>query len=363
MMTMRERMLALVQGREHDRVPFVQYTGLAGLNEDIWSVVGRENMGLVAWCGVHWIETPNCRFTYEDIERDGRNGFRSTLHTPEGSLYEERLYEPTFGTSANVRHFVKEPEDYKVLMAYFRDFSVHMDIDALMLAVKQLGDDGLPHVDVPRTPYQQLWVQWVDLTDLCVHIAMFPDIMDEVIALMTDVQHRIFIAVCDAVRAGAPIPYVVFGDNITAPAIGEQYFRKYCVTSYNELAYMLAETGKDIPVYVHMDGDLKALWGAIGESSVRGLDSLSPPPDNDTRVADAIANWPEMRVCLNFPSSVHVVEEDGIYNAAAQILAEGGHSGRLQMQISENVPPGVWRKSFPQIVKAIKDFGPIHASL
>jgi hypothetical protein len=80
-------------------------------------------------------------------------------------------------------------------------------------------------------------------------------------------------------------------------------------------------------------------------------------------VADAIANWPEMRICLNFPSSVHVVEEDEIYNAAAQILAEGGHSGRLQIQISENVPPGVWRKSFPQIVKAIKDFGPIHASL
>jgi len=42
---------------------------------------------------------------------------------------------------------------------------------------------------------------------------------------------------------------------------------------------------------------------------------------------------------------------------ARQILDEGGHSGRLQMQISENVPPGIWRKSFPQIVAAIRDFG------
>jgi len=357
-MTMRERMLALVQGREHDRAPFVQYSGLAGPNEEIWSVIGRENMGLLAWTGIHWLHTPNCRFAYEDIELDGRKGFRNTLHTPEGSLYEERLYEPTYGTSANVCHYVKQPEDYKVLMAYFRDASVHMDLDALALTVKQLGDDGLPHVAVPRTPYQQLWVQWVDLTNLCVHLAMHTGIMDEIIALMVDLQRRIFQGVCDAVRAGAPIPYAVFGDNITAPAIGENYFRKYCVPSYNELAAMLAETGKDIPVFVHMDGDLRPLWRAIADSAVRGLDSLSPPPDNDTRVTDAIANWPEMRVCLNFPSSVHLEDEATIYHATEQILEEGGRSGRLQIQISENVPPNVWRKSFPQIVKAIRDFKP-----
>jgi hypothetical protein len=57
----------------------------------------------------------------------------------------------------------------------------------------------------------------------------------------------------------------------------------------------------------------------------------------------------------------HTIPPPFTYNTAAQILAEGGHSGRLQIQISENVPPEVWRKSFPQIVKAIRDFGPIRA--
>ena len=40
-------MLAVVQGREQDRVPFVQYSNLAAPNEEIWSVIGRENMGLL----------------------------------------------------------------------------------------------------------------------------------------------------------------------------------------------------------------------------------------------------------------------------------------------------------------------------
>ncbi|MGI6705867.1 MAG: hypothetical protein ACOX6S_06275 [Clostridia bacterium] len=67
--------------------------------------------------------------------------------------------------------------------------------------------------------------------------------------------------------------------------------------------------------------------------------------------------WPEKRLMLNFPSSVHLAEPDAIYSQARQILEEAGHTGRLWIQISENVPPGVWKRSFPQIVRAIQDFG------
>jgi hypothetical protein len=39
-------------------------------------------------------------------------------------------------------------------------------------------------------------------------------------------------------------------------------------------------------------------------------------------------------------------------------LEEGGRSGRLQIQISENMPPDAWRKSCPAIVRAIGENGP-----
>jgi hypothetical protein len=106
-----------------------------------------------------------------------------------------------------------------------------------------------------------------------------------------------------------------------------------------------------------MDGDLKPLWKLIGESGVRGIDSLSPPPDNDTSPGQAHAMGPEMRLCPNFASSVHLAEPEAIYATVQKILNEAGHSGRLWIQISENVPPGVWRKSFPQIQRAIQEFG------
>ena len=64
-----------------------------------------------------------------------------------------------------------------------------------------------------------------------------------------------------------------------------------------------------------------------------------------------------MRLGVNFPSSVHLGTEEVIYAKTMELLEQGGLSGRLQIQISENVPPGMWRKSYPQIVNAIDDFG------
>jgi len=355
-MNMRERMLALIKRREHDRVPFVQYSNAAAPNEEIWSLIGRENMGILTWSRPYRFEHPNCRFEREEIERSGLTGYRTILHTPEGKLVEERFLEPTYGTSSVSKHFVRAPDDYRILSAYFRDVSAQKHLDDFIRLYRELDSDGLPHVTVERTPFQQLWVQWVCLEDLAYHLVDCPEVIDEVISTMTDLQRSIFELVCHAVRE-VPIPYVTFPDNITAPVIGEKYFRLYCVSAYDELAGMLADAGTDVPVFVHMDGDLKPLWNAIGESSVRGLDSFSPPPDNDTTVAQAAALWPEMRLLTNFPSSMHLAKPHEIYRRAEQILAEAGHSGRLQIQISENVPPGTWRKSFLQIVKAIEEFG------
>lgn len=348
-MTMRERMLALVQGREMDRVPFVQYDGLVPTDE-LWALVGRENVGLLRWTLAHRTEHPHCRFVTEEIAVNGTRSQRTTLHTPEGHLVQEKLIEPTYGTGSTKKHFVKDPEDYRILLSFLRDITIHEDFNSLLTNIKELGEDGLPHTYVLRTPFQQLWIEWVCLEDLCLHMVQIPEIMEEVTDLLGEILRRIF-----HVIQNAPMPYVVFGDNITAPVIGEHYFRRYCLPYYNELADLLAE--RNIPVAVHMDGDLKPLWPAIGESKVSLLDSFSPPPDNDTRPADAIAMWPEKKLMINFPSSVHLAAPEVIHRRTQGILEEAGHSGRLQIQLSENVPPFAWRTSCPEIVRAIREFG------
>jgi len=353
-MNMRERMLGIMHGQPVDRVPFATYDQLVGPNSRLWEPLGRDNVGIIRWSGVHSVAYPNCRFDWEEQREGERDVVRVTLHTPEGDLTREAWREPVFHSLASVRHYIKKPEDYRILNAYLRDITIHPDFERYLNDLRELGDDGLPMVTANRTPYQQLWVEWVNLEDLAWHLAECPELVEECIALMAEIECRIFTVIRDAC-ASMPIDYVNIPDNITAPAIGEKYFRRYCLPLYRKLGAMLADT--DALFAVHMDGDLKPLWTAIAESPVKGLDSFSPMPDNDTSVAQAREQWPWMRLFINFPSSVHLAEPPEVYAQTMQMLEEGGHSGQLWIQISENVPPNRWQHSFPAIIQAIEDFG------
>jgi len=345
-MTMRERMLAVVDGREQDRVPFVQYSGIAAPNEEVWAELGRGRMGLLQWTSVHRVETPNCSTESENYEVAGQRRRRTTLHTPAGDLVEERAFEGGYGSSSIRKHFVQEPGDYDALLAFLRDGIVRDNYETYRRVDAALGDDGLPLAAIERTPWQQLWVQWAGLDNLSWHVADCPERVEEAIALLTQRARRIF-----EIAARSPAPFIDFPDNITAPAIGPERFCRHCVPLYDELAGMLAERGAK--VFVHMDGEVRPLWDAIGESRVSGIDSFAPAPDNDTTVAAARRMWPEMRLWVNFPSSCHLRDYAGVRAVAERILEEDGRSGLLQIQISENVPKGIWRTSYPAIADAI----------
>ncbi len=256
-MTMRKRMLGIMHGQPVDRVPFVTYDQLVGANDRLWEPLGRDNVGIIRWSGVHAAEAPHCRFDWEEREESGHRSVQVTLHTPEGTLTREAWREPVYNSLASVRHYIKEPEDYRLLCAYLRDIVIRADYDRYLNDLREVGDDGVVMVTANRTPYQQLWVEWVSLEDLAWHLAECPEAVEECVALLADIETRIFTIIRDAC-AGLPIDYVNIPDNITAPAIGEHYFRRYCLPLYHTLGEMLA--GTDALFAVHMDGDLKPLW-------------------------------------------------------------------------------------------------------
>jgi hypothetical protein len=360
-MNMKQRMLAVIRGGGLDRVPFVQYEGLSAnadgtpaSREQIADLLGPDAIGYLRWTGMYAVQHPNCRWDSQDIEVDGLPGWRSTITTPAGSLTSLARRVPGVGAACPKEHFVKTLEDYSILMAWFRDAVVTPEPTSVRQMAADLGETGLPHPAVMRTPWQELWINWVSMMDLGLHVVDDPTRVIECMDVMGGVLMKMVDATLIAAD-GIDVPYVVVPDNLTAPLVGEPRFRRFILPYYRTIAARLAE--KDIPMAVHMDGDLAPLWKAIGESGVKVIDSLSPPPDNDTSAAQAVALWPDIRLLLNFPSSVHLADEMTICRRACDILGQAGHTGRLQIQVSENTPPGAWRKSFPAIAGAIRDFG------
>lgn len=353
-MTMRDRILAVVQRRELDRVPFIMYDGMLPTDE-VRRVLGRDadggsRVGFMRWCRIHELDAPHCRFDVEEYYVDDTKWQRRTLHTPKGDLFEERAYEPVYGSSSVRKHYVEDPADYEVLWAYLEDITVVENMDQFYQDAADLGEDGYPLVAIERTPYQQLWVQWVGLNSLGYHLADCPDRVAHTVDLLHAQARETF-----EIAYRSPAAFIDFPDNITAPTIGPRRFRQYCLPLYAELAEILDARGG--VVYVHMDGDIKPLWDAIAESRVGGIDSFAPAPDNDTSVAEAVRLFPDKRIWANFPSSVHLQPAEKVRAQAEEMLAAAGHTGRFQIQISENVPPVVWRTSLPAIADTIEAFG------
>jgi hypothetical protein len=348
-MTMRERMLAVVQGREHDRVPFAMYEIMLPAGQ-AFEVLGHGNIGLIRFCSIYRAVTPHCRLESEIYYEGDAKWQSNVLHTPKGDLEERRIFEPAYDSSTARKHFVETRQDYERLWSCLEDAIILDNYEQYYRDCAELAEDGIPKPEIERTPYQQLWIEWVGLEALSYHMAEWPDHVNHTIDLLEQRARKTF-----EIAARSPAPYIVIVDNITAPAIGPARFRKYCVSLYDELAGRLAERGA--PVYVHMDGLLKPLWKDIARSRVGGLDSFTPVPDCDTTVAEAVSLWPEKRLWLNFPGTKHLAEPAEIRAAADEILAAAGHTGRLQIQISENVPLNRWQTSFPIIAEAIEAFG------
>ncbi len=351
-MTPKQRMLAVMNGDRPDEIPFVEYVGMIPRGaEEIWRHVDIKDVGGLAWVGAWDTDAPNCKLESVETEEDGQDVIRSSLVTPKGTL-----------TGVMVRNVVKRKpmvtdiKDYHVLLAYLRDLRYTGTTAHIEQVLADLGDQGLPHVKIPRTPYQRLWTEYVSMEDLAIHMQDAPELVDEVMRELG--RHVIDAAKVTAMAARETEFYhAIICDNITAPMIGPTLFAKWCAPYYNEVSDILAEEG--IKLMIHMDGDLKPLWHEIAKCRHAGIDSMSPPPDNDTSVTDAFEQWPDKLVWTNFPSSVHLAEPAEVYSVACTLLEQGGHTGRFWIQITEDLPwrGGQWWLTVPEIVKAIRDFG------
>lgn len=356
-MTMRERLLAVLQGRSIDRVPLIMYEDLMPiehngfrLREQVQKEFGNR-IGLLRWSAIHKVRTPHCRFEVQKFYIDSQLWDRTTLYTPNGTLFQERAFEPAYHSASIRKHFISKASDYEVLWNYLEDGQILEDYARYNEDLNDLGEQGLPLPAVERSPFQQLWVEWVGLDRLALHYEDYPDLVEHTVNILNKRARRIF-----EIAYFSPTPFIDFPDNITAEAIGLKRFQKYNVPLYNELADMLSE--RNAIVFVHMDGNLKPLWSAITSSKIGGIDSFSPVPDNDTMVEEAINMWPDKRLFVNFPSSVHLRSYDEVRDEAEAILAAGGHTGRLEIQFSENVPYNVWQTSFKAVADAVEAFQP-----
>ncbi len=348
-MNNRERILAAMSWAEPDQVPLTIYDWMMprggaerALREMGW--------GLIVRLPAHRLEHQQVRFSSLEYWDAGRHMMRRTIQTPVGEVAQVAQLEAAYGSTWILEHYIKRPEDYRVMEFVYRDALYHNNYEAIRAAQRDLGDDGLVMVRVAKGPIQEMLYQMMGMERFAIDLYERRDLVDSLYEVMVERYDELY-----DLAAGAPVEILQSADNITSDVVGEERFRRYCMPCYERQTRRLAGTGKRLAV--HIDGRSRSLMQPIAEASFDIVEALTPSPVGDVSVAEARAAWPAKALWLNYTSSMHLASSEAIEAHTRQLIEEAGAKRGFAIGITEDVPLEHVARSLGAIARAVRQAG------
>jgi uroporphyrinogen decarboxylase len=301
-MTSRERLWAVLNGQEPDRVP-------------IWMLYPREQYGSYVdvhtlpsyarvmphiWNRTDWLDRRNIGrgafySSAADIEtsveeHDGWTVTRNILHTPLGDLTAEHRQDQENAAGARTEHYCKEIDDLeKVLSVPYEP--VEPDLTAFDEAAAKLGDAGLMMVNIGMPigvvyglAHPETFAIWT-LTER------------ETLVSFTEVMYeREYAFLEKALRKGAGPVFFSVGTEFVAPPMCSPAAFDTLITPFDRPIFDLIHHygGK---VIVHHHGNTDAILERIADLGADGIQPIEEPPIGDCTMGQAKARIGD-RVCL-----------------------------------------------------------------
>ena len=347
-MTVRDRLLAAMFGGEPDRVPLTVYDWILprGIQERLLREAG---LGLIVRLPAHRAEHREVEILTREYHEGDRTLVRRTIRTPVGEVWQTLEPEPAYGTSNWIRdHFIKGPDDYRVVEFYYRDVVYRDNLDAIREAGRRLGSDGIVMVRVAKAPIQEMLYQLMGYEQFAVDYHEARGRFDSLHATMAKRYDELY-----DLAAGTPVEIVQLGDNISSDVVGRERFRDYLIPEYARLSRRLRAAGKKLAV--HMDGRLKALAAEIGRAEFDIVEALTPAPMGDVSVKEARTLWPDKALWINFTSSMHVASPEAIEAHTRSLVAEAGSARGFGISVTEDAPVAALERSLGVIARVLTE--------
>ena len=347
-MTIRERILAAMRWQEPDRVPLTIYDWMLprGLAERTLREAG---VGLIVRLPPHRVEHRQVEILSREYWERRRKFIRRTIRTPVGEVSQLLEPDPAYETSNWIHeHFIKTPDDYRVMEYYVRDPIYRDNFAAIAEADRRVGEDGIVFVRVAKSPIQEILYQMTGIEQFAVDYHEHRDVLDSLHACMVQRYQELY-----DLAAAAPVDVLQLGDNISADVVGVERFRTYLMPEYVKLKKILAGTGKLLAV--HMDGRLRGLVQEIAAADFDIMEAMTPPPMGDVSIKEAREAWPDKALWINFTSSVHIEPPAAIEAHTRQLLAESGSKKGFAIGITEDAPVAALEKSLAVIARVLRD--------
>ena len=349
-MTIKERILTAMTWGQPDQVPLTVYDWMLprGTTERRLRETG---IGLIVRLPGHRVTHRQVEIVSHEYQENSRKLIRRTIKTPVGDAWQTLEPDPAYETSNWIHeHFIKEPDDYRVMEYYYRDMVFRDNFDAIREAERRVGGDGIVMLRIAKSPVQEMLYQMMGLERFAFDYHERRDLFDSLHATMLRRYEELY-----DFAAGSPVEILQLGDNITSDMVGKERFRNYLMPEYRKVMTRLQGTGKKLAV--HMDGNLRSLQREIGEAEFDIVEAMTPPPMGDVSVKEAREGWPGKALWINFTSSIHIEPPEVIAEHTRSLVEEAGTSRGFAISVTEDAPVEALEKSLAVISRVLRDYG------
>ena len=348
-MDIKTRILTAMTWGEPDRIPLTVYDWMLprGTTERRLREAG---VGLVVRLPGHCVQYREVKIVSREYQENGRKLIRRTIKTPVGETWQTLEPDPAYETSNWIHeHFIKGPDDYRVMESYYRDMVFRDNFDAIREAQRRMGGDGIVMLRIAKSPVQEMLYQMMGLEQFAFDYQERRELFDALHATMVRRYEELY-----EFAAHSPAEILQLGDNIYSDVVGRERFQRYLMPEYEKITARLKGTGKLLAV--HMDGNLKSLQADIAHAKFDIVEAITPPPMGDVSIREARASWPGKALWINFTSPMHIEPPDVIEAHTRALVAEAGTKRGFGISVTEDAPVAALESSLAVIARVLQDF-------
>jgi hypothetical protein len=181
-------------------------------------------------------------------------------------------------------HLIKAEEDYRTAEYIIEHTEIVPQFDKIREDQCELGDNGFVVPCLHRIPFQQALLEYLGEVPLFTALYDSPQQLNRLLHLL-DLQ------LMEILRQMADLPsiYVEFGDNLDGTMTNPKLFKEYSLPYYQKYTDILHGQGKKVGS--HTDGNVKPLLSLLAQSGLDVCESFSPAPLTECTFEEAWETW------------------------------------------------------------------------
>ena len=348
-MTVRENMIAALDGKTPDKTPLSFYSWMVTLDKpenehllfaDEWK--RRYDMGLGICHHVRVIKEiqHGVKEWAETVKKGSDTVEMQFKKTPVGTIRQ------AYRNGWHHEYWIKSPEDYKVMTWITENTELETDYEAFEKGEELVGEQGVSVILASRTPAMSINVDWAGTEQFCMDAALGSEELME----LYEARKKLFIQETELVSRG-PGSYIKWLEILTISMLGPQLYGELLMPMYEQCVPVLEVADKR--VMVHYDGVLNVIKDQIAAAPFHMVESLTEAPEGDMTYAECREAWPDKVFWANINVDLYAQPEDVLRQAVVDKRNRAGKKA-FAFEISEDMPAN-YNESLPVVLKTLDE--------